>query len=79
MTVVAGGASPGPRFHYDIPSDRGDVSVRITARDTKGETTIYEGKHKGGQTIELPVAVSVATRFRIYLDDVLTDERVIEP
>ncbi len=79
VVVVSGGASPGPRFRYDIPSNRGDVTVRITARDTKGETQIYEGKHKGGQTVELPVAVTVATRFRSYLDDVLTDERVIEP
>ncbi len=79
VTVVGGGASAGPRFHYEIPADKGEVMVRITARDTKGETKIYEGKHKGGQTIELPIAVSVATRFRIYLDDVLTDERVIEP
>ncbi len=79
VTVVAGGASVGPRFRYDIPADKGEVNVRITARDTKGETKIYEGKHKGGQTVELPIAVSVATRFRIYLDDVLTDERVLEP
>jgi serine/threonine-protein kinase len=79
LTVVAGGASPGPRFRYDIPADKGQVTVRITARDTKGETTIYEGKHKGGQTVELPIAVSAPTRFRIYLDDVLTDERVVEP
>jgi serine/threonine-protein kinase len=79
IVVVSGGESRGPRFRYDIPSDKGEVNVRITARDTKGETTIYEGKHKGGQVVELPIAVSVATRFRIYLDDVLTDERVIEP
>jgi hypothetical protein len=53
--------------------------VRIMARNDQGETKIYEGKHKGGAVLEVPVSVKTTTRFRVYVDDVLKDEKVVEP
>jgi len=72
-------ASKGSRFKYSVPADRNDVSVKIMARDNRGESQVYKGDHKGGDEIEVPISVNSTTRFRIYLNDTLEEERVIEP
>lgn len=67
------------RFSYEVPGDQSDATVRIMARNDQGESQIYEGRHKGGAVVEVPVQVKTTTRFRVYLNDVLKEERVIEP
>lgn len=79
VTIVPLGTAGGKRFSYQVPADQKEVTVRIMARDDKGETKVYEGKHLGGATVEIPVSVKVTTRFRVYLDDVLKEESVMEP
>jgi eukaryotic-like serine/threonine-protein kinase len=79
VTVVPLAAQKGERFSYQVPADRTETVVKIMARDNKGESQIYKRNHKGGDTIEFPIAVSATTRVRIYLDEILQEERVIEP
>ncbi|MCB4756318.1 MAG: PASTA domain-containing protein [Elusimicrobia bacterium] len=80
ITIVPVTASAkGYRLNYQIPSESGVLAVRIMARDNKGESEVYKGEHEGGQTIEIPIHVTATTRLRIYVNDVLKDERVVEP
>ncbi len=79
VTVVPMTGGLKSRFSYQVPADQGEVTVRIMARNNQGETKIYEGKHKGGSVVEVPAYVKTTTRFRIYLNDVLKDEKVMEP
>jgi serine/threonine-protein kinase len=80
LTVVPqNAASPTDRLTYVVPGSGGEVVVRIMARDNRGETQAYEGKHPGGFTLTIPISVKSPTRFRIYVDDLLTEERLVEP
>ena len=80
VIVPATGASSSKRFTYQVPADAGsEVTVRIMARDEHGETKVYEARHPAGARVEIPVAVNATTRLRVYVDDVLKDEKVIEP
>lgn len=78
-TIVPGGAKKGPRFSFVVPKDKPEVRIRIMARDNKGELEVYQGKHKGGETLEVPMNISTTARVRVYIDDVLSEERVVEP
>ncbi len=79
VIMVPGVPGSKSRFSFQVPSDVAEAVIRITARNDHGETQIYEGKHKGGALLEVPVSVKVTTRFRVYVDDVLKDEKVVEP
>lgn len=79
ITVVPINSGQSARLTYQIPSELGEVTVRIMARDNRGESQIYEGKHRGGAVVEVPIGVNTTTRFRIYIDDLLKEERVVEP
>lgn len=69
----------GYRFTYTIPQEEREVEVRIKARNSQGEFEVYKGKHRGGERIEIPMNIQSTTRARIYLNDRLKQERVIEP
>lgn len=69
----------GYRFTYRIPEKFGKIKIRIKARDNRGEFEVYEGRHQGGDRIEIPMSIESTTRARIYIDGRLQQERVIEP
>jgi serine/threonine-protein kinase len=79
LTIVPMTNTNGARLSFTVPSDVDTAVVKVIARDNRGESTVYEGKHKGGEKIDVPVAVNSTTRFRIYINDVLQEEKVIEP
>ena len=79
FVVVAAAKDQKSRFTYQVPPEITEATIRINARDDSGETQVYEGKHVGGTVVEIPVTIKTSTRFRIYVDDVLKDEKVIEP
>lgn len=79
IVIVPLESGQGSRFTYKVPSDSDSVTVRIMARDNRGESKVYEGKHQGGQTVEIPIGINATTRFRVYVDDILKEERVVEP
>ncbi len=81
VTIVplAGGAQ-GARVRAKVPLNAGSrIQVKIIARNNRGEKEIYNSEHKGGDVVDVPVSVNSATRFRIYFDDVLQEEQVLEP
>ncbi|MCB4757612.1 MAG: PASTA domain-containing protein [Elusimicrobia bacterium] len=77
VPVISG--EQGYRFNYTIPANEGEVDVRIKARNAQGEFEVYKGKHKGGDKLQIPMTIQSTTRARIYLNDRLKQERVIEP
>ena len=67
------------RLSFDVPTDVDQAVVKVVARDNRGESEVYQGKHKGGgEHVDVPVAIQTTTRFRIYVNDVLQEERVVE-
>lgn len=72
-------SSQGFRLSYEVPKGDDEVVVRIVARDNRGESEVYQGIHAGGTTVEIPMEVTSTTRVRVYVDDILKDERVVEP
>ncbi len=79
VTIVPMGGGNASRLSFDVPSDVDEATVKVVARDNRGESEVYQGKHKGGEKVEVPVAIQTTTRFRIYVNDVLQEERVVEP
>jgi len=79
ITIVPYSSAHGTRLNFVVPKGMGDVMVRVMARDSRGESQVYEGKHKGGAKLEIPIGVQTTTRFRIYTNDILKEERVVEP
>jgi serine/threonine-protein kinase len=79
ITIIPTSSGSGKRLTYQVPTDIQEAVVRIVARDTKGENQIYEGKHGATSVVDVPVEIQSTTRFRIYVNDVLKEERVIEP
>lgn len=77
VTIVPRGG--GEHLDYKVPDGAGEFIVRIMARDNRGENHVYEGKHPGGFSLSIPINVKSTTRFRIYVDDLLKEERVVEP
>lgn len=74
------GGTQGARVRAKIPAGAGGrVHLKIIARNNRGESEIYSGDHKGGDVVDVPVNVNSTTRFRIYIDDVLQEEQVMEP
>ncbi len=69
----------GSRLTYLVPRGEDEVTVRIVARDNRGESEVYEGRHEGGEKVEVPIGVNSTTRIRIYVNDVLKEEKVLEP
>jgi serine/threonine-protein kinase len=80
LTIVPlDGGTGGSHVQTKIPDGVGRVKVRIIARNNRGENEIYSAEHKGGETVTVPVNVNSTTRFRIYVNDVLQEEQVLEP
>jgi eukaryotic-like serine/threonine-protein kinase len=79
VTIVPLSGGTASRLTLEVPSDVDTASVRVVARDSRGESEVYEGRHAGGSKVDVPVAVNTTTRFRIYINDILQEERVVEP
>jgi serine/threonine-protein kinase len=80
ITVIPGQVAPESNFlRFDVPAGTGDVAVRATVRDNDGERQIYRESQPAGTTINIPLSVKSTSRVRIYVDDVLKEERVVEP
>lgn len=67
------------RVQYQLPPDGEEYMVRLMARDEMGENPIYQGTHKAGDKLDLPISVRSTTRIRIYVNDELKEEQVLEP
>lgn len=79
LTIVPLVGGGGSHVRAKIPPGTGRVHLKIIARNNRGENEIYSADHKGGETVDVPVNINSTTRFRIYIDDVLQEEQVMEP
>lgn len=78
-------SSPGPDksqegtyqlLYYKVPQEMGLVRVRIVLENNSGVKEIYNAKIKGGQDIKQLIKVDGNTKAKIYLNNVLVEERV---
>jgi hypothetical protein len=77
-TPAAAGSAGAVRLRYEVPSGNDRVQLRMVARDESGEHEIFRGERNGGDAVEVPVPGAGPTRVRIFLNDLLVDERIVE-
>jgi len=65
-------------LHYEISQADEEKNVRIFLEDEAGERMIYEKKHSPGTKIDLPLAVQGVAKIKIFSEDVLVEERLLE-
>jgi hypothetical protein len=65
------------QIDYAVPPGPDKVQVRVVARDEVGEHEVFKGERDPGETLSVPLVPSGPTRVRIYLNDVLVDERIV--
>jgi beta-lactam-binding protein with PASTA domain len=65
------------QISYGVPQGTEKAQVRIVTRDELGEHEIFKGERNPGDALNVPLVPSGPTRVRIYLNDVLVDERIV--
>ena len=65
-------------FYYEIPQGGGDRSLRVTIQDENGEKEIFRGTRPPGSKLELPINPKGNARARIFINDILVEEREIK-
>jgi serine/threonine-protein kinase len=65
------------QIQYAVPQGSGKAQVRVVARDEAGEHEIFKGDRDPGETLNIPLVPNGPTRVRIYLNDVLVDEKIV--
>jgi serine/threonine-protein kinase len=68
----------GQRFYYEIPAGGGERKIRMTLLDASGEREIFNGIRPSGSKLELPINPQGQARVRVFINDVLVEEREIE-
>lgn len=62
-------------FHYEIPQGGGERQIRITIQDDKGELELFRGSRPPGSKLELPINPKGNARIRIFINNILVEER----
>ncbi len=65
-------------LHYEISQADEEKNIRIFLEDNNGERKIYEKRHSPGTKIDLPLAVEGNAKIKIFSDDILVEERLLE-
>jgi serine/threonine-protein kinase len=74
----AGGSSSAAfskMFRYEIPQGAGDKQIRLTIQDDKGELELFRGSRAPGSKLELPINPKGNARIRIFINNILVEER----
>ncbi|MFN0116796.1 MAG: PASTA domain-containing protein [Elusimicrobiota bacterium] len=79
VVVSATQAQMSKTLSFQTPSGSQELVVKVVARDSHGEIEIYKGNHPPESSIGIPVKVTEPTRYRIYMNDVLSEEKLVEP
>ncbi|MBU2567207.1 MAG: PASTA domain-containing protein [Elusimicrobia bacterium] len=64
-----------PGIHYEVPQGSKEQRVRVVLIDGDGERKIFEGLQQPGSKIDLPVQRKGKAKIRIFLNNVLIEER----
>jgi eukaryotic-like serine/threonine-protein kinase len=62
-------------FRYDIPQGAGDKQIRLTMQDDNGEMELFRGSRAPGSKLELPINPKGNARIRIFINNILVEER----
>lgn len=68
----------GKRFYYELPASGGQRQVRLTLLDDNGEKEIFNGVRPSGTKLEVPINPQGSARIRIFINNVLVEEREVE-
>jgi hypothetical protein len=62
-------------FRYEVPQGAGDKQIRLTIQDDKGEQELFRGSRAPGSKLELPINPKGNARIRIFINNILVEER----
>ncbi len=65
-------------LHYEIPQADEEKNIRIFLEDSAGERIVYEKAHLPGTKIDLPLAVEDKGKIKIFANEILVEERILE-
>ncbi|MBI4055440.1 MAG: PASTA domain-containing protein [Elusimicrobia bacterium] len=65
----------GKRLVYRVPEGGADRRMRVTLVDSSGEREVFQGLRPAGSDLELVLPAGDFARARIYVDDILVEER----
>mgnify|MGYP004152852481 FL=1 len=66
-------------FRYLLPKGDGVVMVRIVVENESGKKEILHQQRQLGKEVRLLVGLVGETVVKVYLDDALVEEKVINP
>lgn len=79
VVVAAAGSGTAPAagkaFYYEIPQGGGDRQVKLVLQDDRGEKELFNGLKAPGSKLELPVDPQGRARIRIFINNILVEER----
>lgn len=73
-----GAQSTNKTFHFEVPQGSGDRQIRLTIIDENGEKEIFNGKRASGSKLEIPVSPIGKAKVRVFIDNMLSEEREVE-
>jgi len=65
----------GEMIYYEVPAGGNDQKVRIVLLDNDGEKEIYSSVQAPGTKINIPVAKKKNMRVRIFINNILVEEK----
>ena len=68
----------GKQLYYEIPQGGGDRQLRLVLLDDRGEKELFNGTRAPGTKLELPVDPQGRARIRIFINNILVEEREIK-
>jgi eukaryotic-like serine/threonine-protein kinase len=75
---AAGAPAAGRTFYYEIPQSGGDRQVRLVLLDDRGEKEMFNGLKSPGSKLEIPIDPQGRSRVRIFINNILVEERDIK-
>lgn len=65
-------------LHYEVSQADEEKNIRIFLEDNVGERMIYEKKHSPGTKVDLPLALQGKAKLKIFSNEILVEERLLE-
>jgi serine/threonine-protein kinase len=77
--VSVGNASgSGKKFVYDVPPSSSEQKIKLSLIDSVGEKEIFNGTKPGGSKLEVMINPQGNARMRVFLNNVLIEERDVQ-
>ena len=65
-------------FEYSVPQGTSASEVRIVLKEKKTEKLLFKGKQNPGTKIRVPHSGAPGSKIRVFVNDILVDERTIK-